>query len=102
MKIAIIILALTTTTHAGDDDRGNGRDKTRGGYSYGSRETYSDTHASDSGDWTQDTRPHSVPEPSSPLAVLVSAAMALVTRRSRGRGRWIREKRVDLRTVRFP
>ena len=82
MKTIILIIALAATAHAGDDDRGNGRDKTRGGYSYGSRET--------------------LPEPSSPLAMLVSAAMALVTRRSRGRGRWIREKRVDLRTVRFP
>jgi len=101
MKTAILIIALAATTHAGDDDRGNGRDKTRGGYSY-SRETYTDTHTRESDDWTQDTRPHTVPEPSSPLAMLVSAAMALVTRRSRGRGRWVREKRVDLRTVRFP
>jgi hypothetical protein len=101
MKIIILIIALTATAHAGDDDRGNGRDKTRGGYAY-SRETYSDTHTRDSDEWTQDTRPHTVPEPSSPLAMLVSAAVALVTRRSRGRGRWIREKRVDLRTVRFP
>lgn len=46
--------------------------------------------------------PQSVPEPSSPLAMLVSAAMALVTRRKRGRGRWIRERRIDLRTVEFP
>lgn len=102
MKIAILIIALTATVHAGDDHRGNDRDKTRGGYSYGSRETYSDTHTRDSDEWTQNTRPHTVPEPSSPLAMLVSAAMALVTRRSRGRGRWIREKRIDLRTVRFP
>ena len=99
MKPIIIIITLAANAYAGDDDRD--RDKTRGGYSYGSRETYSDTHTRDSDDWTQDTRPHTVPEPSSPLAMLVSAAMALVTRRKRGRGKWVREKRIDLRTVRI-
>lgn len=98
MRSIILIIALAATAHAGDDDRD--RDKTRGGYSY-SRETYSDTHTRDSDEWTTDTRPHSVPEPSSPLAMLVSAAMALVTRRKRGRGKWVREKRIDLRTVRI-
>jgi len=98
MRSIILIIALAATTHAGDDDRD--RDKTRGGYSY-SRETYSDTHTRDSDEWTTDTRPHTVPEPSSPLAMLVSAAMALVTRRKRGRGKWVREKRIDLRTVRI-
>jgi len=101
MRSIILIIALAATAHAGDDDRDNGRDKTRGGYSYGSRETYSDTRTRDSDEWTTDTRPHTVPEPSSPLAMLVSAAMALVTRRKRGRGKWVREKRIDLRTVRI-
>jgi len=100
MKTAILILALTATVHAGGEERGNGRDKTRGGYAY-SRETHTDSHSRESDKWTQDTRPHAVPEPSSPLAMLVSAAMALVTRRKRGRGKWVREKRVDLRTVRI-
>lgn len=100
MKTAIIILALTATVHAGDDDRGNSRDKTRGGYSYGSRETYSDTHTRDSDEWTQDTLPHSVPEPSSPLTLIAAAAAALIGRRHR-KG-CIRERRVDMRTVRFP
>jgi hypothetical protein len=100
MKTVIIILALTATVHAGDDDRDDDRDKTRGGYSYGSHETYSDTHTRDSDDWTQDTRPHAVPEPSSPLTMLAAAAAALIGRRHR-KG-CIRERRVDMRTVRFP
>ena len=95
MRSIILIIALAATAHAGDDDRG--RDKTRGGYSYGSRETYSDTHTRDSDEWTQDTRPHTVPEPSSPLAMLVSAAMALVTRRKRRRR--IRERKIDVCSV---
>lgn len=102
MKSIILIIALASTVHAGDDDRGNGRDKTRGGYAY-SRETYSDTHtrdSNDSDDWTQDTRPHSVPEPSSPFTMLAAAAAALIGRRHR-KG-CIRERRVDMRTVRFP
>jgi hypothetical protein len=47
--------------------------------------------------------PQAVPEPSSPLVMLVSAGLALIGRRSRkpGRGKWIREKRIDLRTVRM-
>jgi hypothetical protein len=97
MKTAILILALAATAYAQDEGRGNGRDKTRGGYSYSSRETYSDTHTRDSDDWTQDTRPHTVPEPSSPLAMLVSAAMALVTRRKRSRR--IRERKIDVCSV---
>jgi len=43
--------------------------------------------------------PQSVPEPSSPLVMLVSAGLALIGRRHRP-GR-IREKRIDLRTVRM-
>jgi hypothetical protein len=46
------------------------------------------------------TRPHSVPEPSSPLVMLVSAGLALIGRRHR-KG-CIRERKVDMRTVRFP
>jgi len=99
MKTIILILALTATTRAGDDERGNSRDKTRGGYAY-SRETYSDTDTRDTDDWTQYTRPHSVPEPSSPLTLLAAAAAALIGRRHR-KG-CIRERRVDMRTVRFP
>ena len=98
MRSIILIIALAANAYAGDDDRK--RDRTRGGYAY-SRETYSDTRTRDSDEWTTDTRPHTVPEPSSPLAMLVSAAMALVTRRKRGRGKWVREKRIDLRTVRI-
>ena len=98
MKPIIIIITLAANAYAGDDDRD--RDKTRGGYSYGSRETYSDTHTRDSDDWTQDTRSHSVPEPSSPLTMLAAAAAALIGRRHR-KG-CIRERRVDMRTVRFP
>jgi hypothetical protein len=97
MKTVIIILALTTTVHAGDDDRE--RDRTRGGYAY-SRETYSDTHTRDSDEWTTDTRPHTVPEPSSPFTMLAAAAAALIGRRHR-KG-CIRERRVDVRTVRYP
>jgi hypothetical protein len=44
--------------------------------------------------------PQSVPEPSSPLVMLVSAGLALIGRRHRKRR--LRERRVDLRTVRFP
>ena len=98
MKTAIIILALTATAHAQVSERpGNGR----------GRGTSNDTTSSDTSDWTRDNTwstdcdSHSVPEPSSPLAMLVSAAMALVTRRKRGRGKWVREKRIDLRTVRI-
>ena len=97
MRSIILIIALAATAHAGDDDRG--RDKTRGGYSY-SRETYSDTRTRDSDEWTTDTRPHTVPEPSSPLTMLAAAAAALIGRRHR-KG-CIRERRVDMRTVRFP
>ena len=44
--------------------------------------------------------PHTVPEPSSPLVMLMAAAAALIGRRHR-KG-CIRERRVDMRTVRFP
>ena len=97
MRSIILIIALAATAHAGDDDRD--RDRTRGGYSY-SRETYSDTRTRDSDEWTTDTRPHTVPEPSSPLTMLAAAAAALIGRRHR-KG-CIRERRVDMRTVRFP
>jgi hypothetical protein len=43
--------------------------------------------------------PQAVPEPSSPLVMLVSAGLALLGRRHR-KGR-IRERRVDLRTVEY-
>jgi hypothetical protein len=44
--------------------------------------------------------PQAVPEPSSPIVMLVSAGLALIGRRHR-KG-CIRERRVDIRTVRFP
>ena len=44
--------------------------------------------------------PQAVPEPSSPLVMLITAGLALIGRRHRKRR--IRERRVDIRTVRFP
>jgi len=94
MKTAIIIIALTATAHAQVSERpGNGR----------GRGTSNDTTSSDTRDWTRDATwstdcdSHSVPEPSSPLAMLVSAAVTLVTRRKRRRR--IRERKIDVCSV---
>jgi len=94
MRSIILIIALATTAHAQISERpGNGR----------GRGTSNDTTSSNTRDWTRDNTwstdcdSHSVPEPSSPLAMLVSAAMALVTRRKRRRR--IRERKIDVCSV---
>jgi hypothetical protein len=104
MKPLILILAITATASA--QSPGNRGNNGRGSYDYGHSSHSSNSYSVS--DWsdnhTSDTLPHAVPEPSSPLVMLVSAGLALIGRRSRkpGRGRWVKEKRIDLRTVRFP
>jgi hypothetical protein len=103
MKIIILIIALTATASAqSPGNRGNGRGSYDYSHSSNSATSYSVSDWSDN--HTSDTLPHAVPEPSSPIVMLVSAGLALLGRRSRkpGRGRWVKEKRIDLRTVRFP
>ena len=98
MKTAIIILALALTSHAQSPGRrGGNRDSYDASHS---RSNESHSVSDWSNDWSADTIPQPVPEPSSPLAVLIAAGLALIERRHRP-GR-IREKRIDLRTVRFP
>ena len=89
MKSIILIIALTATSQAQPSFLGsNGPDG---------------VCRIENGAWQCYPQQHSVPEPSSPLVMLVSAGLALIGRRSRkpGRGKWIREKRIDLRTVRI-
>jgi hypothetical protein len=89
MKTIILIIALTATSQAQLSFLGrNGPDG---------------VCRLESGVWQCYPQQHSVPEPSSPLVMLVSAGLALIGRRNRkpGRGKWIREKRIDLRTVRI-
>ena len=89
MKTILIILALTVTTHAQRSFLGSGPDGVCR-FENGVLQCYPQP-------------PRAVPEPSSPLVMLVSAGLALIGRRRRkpGRGKWIREKRIDLRTVRI-
>lgn len=89
MKTILLILALTATTHAQRSFLGSGPDGVCR-LENGVLQCYPKP-------------PQAVPEPSSPLVILVSAGLALIGRRSRkpGRGKWIREKRIDLRTVRI-
>jgi hypothetical protein len=103
MKALILIITLTTSASAqSPGNRGDGRGSYDYSHSSNSATSYSVSDWSDK--WTSDTLPQAVPEPSSPLVMLVSAGLALIGRRSRkpGRGRWVKEKRIDLRTVRFP
>lgn len=86
MKTLILIIALTATASAQERSSNLGIDGP-GGYSW-----------YDGRDWHH--FPQAVPEPSSPLVMLIAAGLALIGRRHRP-GR-IREKRIDLRTVRFP
>jgi hypothetical protein len=89
MKILILIIALTATSQAQLSFLGsNGPD----GVCW-----------IENGAWQCYPQQNSVPEPSSPLVMLVSAGLALIGRRNRkpGRGRWVKEKRIDLRTVRI-
>jgi hypothetical protein len=89
MKTIILILALTASAHAQLSFLGrNGPDG---------------VCRIENGAWQCYPQQHSVPEPSSPLVMLITTGLALIGRRSRkpGRGKWIREKRIDLRTVRI-
>lgn len=89
MKTIIIILALTLNSPAAFQLGSDGP----GGFS-----VWHEDHWDHNGIHAEP--PQVVPEPSSPLALLMAAAVALIGRRHR-RG-CIREKRIDLRTVRFP
>jgi hypothetical protein len=83
MKTLLILIALTTTTQARLSFLGpDGVCR----FENGTLQCY--------------PQQQSVPEPSSPLVMLVSAGLALIGRRHR-KG-CIRERRVDLLTVRFP
>jgi len=90
MKTILLILALTATTHAQRSFLGSGPDGVCR-LENGVLQCY------------PQQSPTATPEPSSPLVMLISAGLALIGRRSRkpGRGKWIREKRIDLRTVRI-
>jgi hypothetical protein len=95
MKTALLILTLAAISHAQSPGRrGGNRD------SYDASNSHSYSVSDWSNDWSADTIPQPVPEPSSPLAILIAAGLALIGRRHRP-GR-IREKRIDMRTVRFP
>jgi len=85
MKTVLIILALTATTHAQWSFLGSGPDG---------------VCRIENGAWHCYPQQHSVPEPSSPLVMLVSAGLALIGRRRR-KGR-IREKKIDICTVMYP
>jgi len=91
MKTLLIIIALTATSHARLSFLGrNGPDGVCR-IENGALQCY------------PQQSPTATPEPSSPLVMLVSAGLALIGRRSRkpGRGRWVKEKRIDLCTVEY-
>jgi hypothetical protein len=89
MKTLLILIALTATTHAQLSFLGGGGPD--------------GVCRIENGAWQCYPQQNSVPEPSSPLVMLITSGLALIGRRSRkpGRGKWIREKRIDLRTVRI-
>lgn len=102
MKILTLFCILTITASADTFNeppggRGHSRETTDSGDTRETRDR-EDT------DWTRVSNPPSVPEPDSPVVLLTAAGAVLLSRRSRTtrRGRWVRERRIDLRTVEFP
>jgi hypothetical protein len=86
MKTLLILITLTATTQAQLSFLGGGGPDGVCRFENGTLQCY--------------PQQQSVPEPSSPLVMLVAAGLALIGRRHREG--CIRERRVDLRTVRFP
>jgi hypothetical protein len=102
MKPLTLLLLLTLTAAADDfrgppGARGGSRESRESSDSYDTRDSREDT------DWTRVSNPPSVPEPGSPGVLLAVAGAVLLSRRTRTQkhGRWVRERRVDVRTVRY-